>query len=71
MERQISDRNVLDRFALNFCGIVDKHSKYIVVSGFVAIAHGRTRSTEDIDMIIERLSFDRFMKREFRLPVFS
>ncbi len=60
MERQIKDRNILDRFCEEFCAIVEKHCKYIVVSGFLAIASGRTRGTEDIDMIIEKLNFDKF-----------
>lgn len=60
MERQIKDRNILDRFCEEFCAIVEKHCKYIVVSGFLAIASGRTRGTEDIDMIIERIDFDKF-----------
>lgn len=60
MQRQIKDRNILDRFCEEFCAIVEKHSRYIVVSGFLAIASGRTRGTEDIDMIIERLGFDKF-----------
>ncbi|MDO8511534.1 MAG: hypothetical protein Q7S55_05210 [Nanoarchaeota archaeon] len=60
MERQIKDRNILDKFCEEFCVIVEKHCKYIVVSGFLAIASGRTRGTEDIDMIIERLNFDKF-----------
>ena len=32
------------------------------LSGFVAIAHGRTRGTEDIDVIIERLDKLKFSK---------
>ncbi|MEK6898644.1 MAG: hypothetical protein AABW79_00935 [Nanoarchaeota archaeon] len=60
MDRQIGDRNVLDKFTLKFCEIAEKHVKYIVVSGFVAIAHGRRRTTEDIDMIIERISKEQF-----------
>ena len=60
MERQIKDRNILDLFCEEFCAIVEKHCRYIVVSGFLAIASGRTRGTEDIDMIIERLNFDKF-----------
>ncbi|MDO8508696.1 MAG: hypothetical protein Q7S27_03355 [Nanoarchaeota archaeon] len=60
MERGIDNRNVLDKFAEEFCKVTDKHVKYIVVSGFVAISHGRTRATEDIDMIIEKVSFDKF-----------
>lgn len=60
MQREIKDRNILDRFCEEFCAIVEKHCKYIVVSGFLAIASGRTRGTEDIDMIIERINFDKF-----------
>ena len=62
MERKVGDRNILDKFAEDFCKIVEKYVKYIVVSGFVAISHGRKRTTEDIDMIIERISFDEFEK---------
>ncbi len=62
MEREVSDRNILDRFCLEFCSVVDKHCKYIVVSGFVAISSGRTRGTEDIDIIIENLSLEQFSK---------
>ncbi len=51
MEREVSDRNILDKFTEEFCSIIEKHCQYIVVSGFVAIASGRTRGTEDIDMI--------------------
>ncbi len=60
MERGISDKNVLEDFAIKFCKIIEKHVKYIIVSGFVAIAHGRSRATEDIDMIIERISKEKF-----------
>ena len=35
MERGVGDRNILDEFALEFCRVVEKHVKYIVVSGFV------------------------------------
>ncbi len=62
MERKIDDRTILDKFVEEFCSIVEKHVKYIICSGFVAIAHGRTRGTEDIDMIIEKLTEERFIK---------
>ncbi|OIO40970.1 hypothetical protein AUJ62_03590 [Candidatus Pacearchaeota archaeon CG1_02_32_21] len=62
MERGIDNKTILDRFALDFVKIIEKHCKYIIVSGFVAIAHGRSRGTEDIDMIIERVSRDKFAK---------
>jgi len=58
--RGTSDRNLLCEFCTTFTQIVEQHCKYIVVSGFLAIASGRSRSTEDIDMIIDRLSLDRF-----------
>jgi len=54
------DRNILDNFCTRFCSIVNKHCKYIVVSGFVAISSGRSRATEDIDMIIEKLDKGKF-----------
>jgi len=60
MERQVSDRNILSQFCLKFCNILEKHVEYIVVSGFVAIASGRTRGTEDIDIIIRRMNFENF-----------
>ncbi|HLG24134.1 MAG TPA: hypothetical protein VI564_04365 [Candidatus Nanoarchaeia archaeon] len=62
MERRVKDRNILDKFCLDFCKVVEKHCKYIIVSGFVAIASGRTRGTEDIDIIIEKLSQSKFAK---------
>lgn len=61
MEREISDKTILDKFVEDFCKVVEKHCKYIICSGFVAIAHGRTRGTEDIDMIIEKLTLEEFI----------
>jgi len=55
MDRNIKDKNILDEFCIKFCKILEKHCRYIIVSGFVAISSGRTRGTEDIDMIIPRL----------------
>ena len=62
MKREISNRTILDEFAEDFCEVVDKHCKYIICSGFVAIAHGRSRGTEDIDMIMTKLSLEEFEK---------
>jgi hypothetical protein len=69
MERRVGDRNVLDKFAEDFCKVVDKHCKYIIVSGFVAISSGRARATEDIDMILEKLSEDKFIELHRDLEV--
>lgn len=60
MTRGDVDKNALEKFLESFVKVVEKHARYIVVSGFVAIAHGRSRATEDIDMIIERISEDSF-----------
>ena len=61
-KRIIDDKTILDKFAEEFCDIVDKHGKYMICSGFMAIAHGRARGTEDIDMIIEKLPKDKFIE---------
>lgn len=60
MGRLVKERSILDTFCNRFCAIVEKHAKYIVVSGFLAIASGRTRGTEDIDLILEKMKDDRF-----------
>ncbi len=62
MERAIKDKSLLDKFCLEFCKIVEKHTPYIIVSGFLAIASGRVRGTEDIDMIIPRVTQTIFSK---------
>ncbi|MCL7414436.1 MAG: hypothetical protein M8349_00005, partial [ANME-2 cluster archaeon] len=67
IDREIKDRTILDIFAEDFVRVVEKYVKYIIVSGFVAIAHGRSRGTEDIDMIIERMSKDEFTKMHHEL----
>ena len=40
MERRIADRTILDEFCESFCEVIDRYTRYIVCSGFVAIAHG-------------------------------
>lgn len=59
-KRVIDDKTILDKFIEDFCKVIDKYAKYIICSGFVAIAHGRSRGTEDIDMIIEKISKEKF-----------
>jgi hypothetical protein len=62
MSREVKERTILDTFAEDFVDVVKMHAKYIIVSGFVAIAHGRSRGTEDVDIIIERIQKDAFVK---------
>lgn len=62
MDRQVYDVNILNNFCGKFCKIIDKYTEYIIVSGFVAIASGRIRGTEDIDVIIKPLDKESFIK---------
>lgn len=62
MKREISDKTILDKFVEDFIKIVEKHCEYIIVSGFVAISLGRARGTEDIDLIIEKISKEKFIE---------
>ncbi|MFA5763696.1 MAG: hypothetical protein WC915_02700 [archaeon] len=63
MDLLVSDTNILTKFTADFVKVIDKlNIKYAIVSGFVVIAHGRSRGTEDIDLIIERLSKEQFYK---------
>jgi len=53
--------NSLDDFVIDFTAILNKIGiKYVIVSGYVSILFGRNRSSEDIDIIMERVSFAKF-----------
>jgi hypothetical protein len=60
--RGIADTDILATFCTKFCKIVEQHTRYIIVSGYLAIASGRVRSTEDIDMILERITEQQYSK---------
>lgn len=54
VSRELSE---LDKDVLDFTRILDACDvDYVIVSGYVAILTGRSRSTEDIDIILESLS---------------
>lgn len=57
IDRELSD---LDMFTLHFTEILRKHTPYVIVSGYVAILLGRARASEDIDIIIPKLQFEKF-----------
>ena len=61
------NENILDKFALRFIRIIERFIEYIIVSGFVAISSGRTRVTEDIDMIIKPIDKETFDKMNVEL----
>lgn len=47
--------NELDKFVLDFARILEKYTNYVVISGYISILFGRARSTEDIDIFIEKM----------------
>ena len=50
----------MDSFVEEFTKILENHCRYVIVSGYVAISHGRSRGTEDVDVIIDNLSEKEF-----------
>ena len=51
-----SKLSLLDQLVLDFVSKLDECGiKYCIVSGYVAIVLGRTRGTEDVDIVIERV----------------
>jgi hypothetical protein len=54
LDRKLSK---LDRFVLDFCSLLDD---YVIVSGYVSILLGRSRATEDVDLLIPAMSLEKF-----------
>ncbi|WP_254810544.1 hypothetical protein [Natronosalvus amylolyticus] len=49
----------LDKDVIEFITVLDSCDvDYVIVSGYVAILTGRSRATEDIDIVLERLSVE-------------
>jgi|SRR3989344_1888777 len=54
--------NELDKFVLDFIKILKKHTNYVIISGYVSLLFGRARGTEDIDIFIEEITKESFIK---------
>jgi len=55
--------NILDKIVLEFVSLLDKSNiKYVLVSGYVSILFGRSRTSEDIDIIAEIMDFNKFSR---------
>jgi len=52
----------LDKFAFDIIDILKKYTNYVIISGYVSIFFGRSRATEDIDMFIEEIPYDKFLR---------
>lgn len=59
IDRELSD---LDKFTIEFITILKKHIDYVIVSGYVAILLGRSRASEDVDVIIPKITFSDFKR---------
>ena len=47
----------LDRFVIDFCKLP---KEYVIVSGYVSILFGRSRATEDVDLLFPKMGFHEF-----------
>ena len=54
------DLTELDLFVKDFLDVLKKHSDHLIVSGFVSISTGRTRGTEDVDILIPIMNENKF-----------
>ena len=52
--------NALDEFTLSFLRVLERHTRYVLVSGYVSILFGRSRMSEDVDIIIPAVDQDAF-----------
>ncbi|MBW2968858.1 tetratricopeptide repeat protein [Candidatus Woesearchaeota archaeon] len=59
IDRELTE---LDLFVRKFLNILTRYSDYLIVSGFVSISTGRSRSTEDIDIIAPIMNKEKFKK---------
>jgi len=55
--------SLFDSFVLDFTEYLENNKiKYVIISGYVAILFGRSRISEDVDILIEHVSFEKFLK---------
>ena len=50
----------LDMFVKDFLSVLKRHSDYLIVSGFVSIITGRSRGTEDVDILMPQMNEQKF-----------
>lgn len=52
----------LDEFVIKFTKILEKYTDYVIVSGYVSIVLGRSRATEDVDLLIPKMQKEKFVE---------
>lgn len=55
------EENDLDSFVFDFVNVLKKYTDYIIISGFISILFGRSRGTEDVDIIIPKISKEKWI----------
>jgi predicted nucleotidyltransferase len=59
LDKELSD---LDKLVIDFVSLLDKsHIDYVIVSGYIAILLGRSRTTEDVDLFVDPTSEEQFL----------
>ncbi len=59
-DKELSD---LDKLVIDFVELIKRSEiKYVIISGYVAIILGRSRTTEDIDIFIDKIDHETFRK---------
>ena len=59
MDRELSN---LDNLVIKFTKILEEtNTDYVIVSGYIAILFGRSRNTEDVDIFIEEIPYEKFV----------
>lgn len=56
------EANELDKCVIDFIRILRKYMDYIIISGYIAILFGRSRATEDVDILIKKPAKDKFVQ---------
>lgn len=51
--------NNIDKFVVRLIPLF-RNIKYVIISGYVALLFGRNRTTEDVDVFIEKISLEEF-----------
>ncbi len=59
MHRSLTE---LDHFVKQFLTVFNKHTHSLIVSGYVSISTGRTRGTEDVDILLPLVGQETFKK---------
>ncbi len=55
------DLDNLDTFVIDFTSVLDEQKiEYVLMAGYVAILFGRNRTSEDVDIFIEKINAEKF-----------